>query len=111
MAKLVNQLVELVQMNESVCYFYVYPHAKISNIAQVSLDILQIQYWGLFLAEPEVPDHTHMSGQNQQFIYPWIPEHMHKTIFITQAIPEMKLTHYLALPWTCLNEPDYTQLK
>ena len=39
-AKLMNQLVELVHMNESVCCFYVYPHAKISNIAQFSLDIL-----------------------------------------------------------------------
>ena len=106
-----NQLIELLGMTELIYCFCVYPHAKISIIAQFNLDILQIQYWELLLAYPEVPDHTHMSGWNQKFMYPWIPGHMQKTIFITQTIPEMMLTHYLALPWTCPDEPDYTQLK
>ena len=44
---------------------------KNSIIAQLSLDILQIWYWELFLEGPGVPDHTHTNELNwiDVFVY------------------------------------------
>ena len=43
----------------------IYRYAKISDTAQFSLDILQIQYWKLVLAYQGEPNHTYMNGLNQ----------------------------------------------
>ena len=48
-----------------VVFMHVYPYAKISIIAQFSLDILQIQYWELLLICPGVPEPTRMNRLNQ----------------------------------------------
>ena len=115
--KLKNQVIELLEMTESVCCFYrlyttVYPYVKIIIIAQSSLDVFRIQY----------RYHNQMIGLSHFYIILGMSEHAHlkwmnKFSNLNRCLAtckkfifQMKLKNYLESLWAFLNIPDHIQL-
>ena len=59
-----NQTFKLLEITESTCCFYgcLSICKKKNNIAEFSLDILQIYLWKLLLTCLGMPDHSHIKG-------------------------------------------------